>query len=403
MIPDAVREIQQGKMLILIDNPERENEADLYIPSDKVTPEIVTIMIKQAGGLICTAITKQQAHHLELPLMIDLLDNTEKTGVNFTVSVNAAKDITTGVSAYDRAKTIRILGDPASNPRDLTRPGHVFGLVAKNGGVLERTGHTEAAVDLARLAGLNPSGVLCEIVGESGRMANRKELFKLAEKLNISMVTIDDLTAYLKKNPLMPYENNSNIVRMASAKLPTRYGNFDLSIYKFLDSNLEHAVLQFGKIKNPLLTRIHSQCLTGDTFLSLRCDCGIQLHKSMKMIVKNGSGIIIYLNQEGRGIGLVNKIRAYALQDQGMDTVEANHALGFPTDKRDYAVAAEILKDMGVSEICLLTNNPDKQKQLISYGIRIAKTMPLETKPNTVNKKYLSAKKIKMGHTLKLV
>ena len=402
-IPQAIEEIKQGKTLIIVDDPSRENEGDFYMPTDKVTPESILTMIKFGGGLICTAITKQQAVKLQLPLMIDPLENNEKTKVNFTVSVNAKTGITTGVSAFDRLKTIKTLADSKSSPSDLSRPGHVFGLIAKNGGVIEREGHTEAAVDLARLVDFTPAGVLCEIVGGNGHMAKLQELIKLSQKLNIKIISIKDLITFLKKNPLDKLEQSKEITKTASSTLPTRYGTFQLIVYKSVIDAREHIALIRGEIKDTTFLRIHSQCLTGDTLLSLRCDCGEQLHQSMKLINKKGSGVILYLNQEGRGIGLTNKIKAYALQDKGHDTVEANESLGFPTDARQYKVAVDILKDLGILKINLLTNNPDKEKQLTSFGIEIIKTTPLEIKPNKVNKKYLSTKKQKLSHRLKFV
>lgn len=400
---DAIKEIKKGKMLILVDNPKRENEADLYIPADKVSPSIINTMIKKGGGLVCVAITQKQAYRLSLPLMVDPFSNTEKTKVNFTVSVNAKEGITTGVSAYDRAKTIKIVANPKSSPKDLTRPGHIFGLVSRNGGVLKREGHTEAAVDLARIAGFNPAGVLCEILGKNGKMASVLDMQKLAHDLKIKIISIDDLTSCIKKNKINFIDKEATIKKTASSFLPTKYGKFQITIYKSLIDNKEHVVLQLGNLKEPVLTRIHSKCLTGDTLFSLRCDCGLQLEQSMKLIYKKGSGIIIYLNQEGRGIGITNKIKAYALQDKGNDTVEANYALGFVSDLRQYNVSADILKKMKISRIDLLTNNPDKKDQLNRFGIKIAKRIPLEVKPNSINKNYLLVKKQKMLHDLKLV
>ncbi len=402
-IPQAIEEIKQGKMLIIIDNPDRENEGDFYIPVDKAIPESILTMIKFGGGLICTAITKQQAVNLQLSLMVDPLENNEKTKVNFTVSVSSKKGITTGVSAFDRLQTMKILADPKSSPSDLSSPGHVFGLVAKNGGVLERDGHTEAAVDLARIAGLTPSGVLCEIVGSNGHMAKLAELIKLSQKLKIKIISIKDLIKYLKKNPLSGLNDDKEIIKTATSTLPTKYGHFKLVVYKSVIDNREHIALVKRESKDTVLLRIHSQCLTGDTLLSLRCDCGEQLRQSMKLINKKGSGVILYLSQEGRGIGLTNKIKAYALQDKGHDTVEANESLGFPTDARQYKIAVDILKDLGITKINLLTNNPDKEKQLTKFGIKIVKTTPLEIKPNRINKHYLSTKKQKLAHRLKFV
>lgn len=402
-ISQAITEIKQGRMLIIVDDPGRENEGDFYISADKATAESILTMIKFGGGLICCAITQKQADRLLLPLMVDPLENSEKTKVNFTVSVNAKRGITTGVSAYDRLKTVKVLANLKSLPSDLVRPGHVLGLIAKNDGSLRRRGHTEAAVDLARLAKLTPSGVLCEIVGENGQMAKLPELIKLSKKLNVKMVSIADLVKSLKKHPLPKLEEEKGITKTATATLPTKYGTFQIVIFKSLADNREHAVLIMGKINNPVLLRVHSQCLTGDTFSSLRCDCEEQLHQSMRFIQKNGSGVVLYLNQEGRGIGLTNKIKAYALQEKGYDTVEANKSLGLPIDARQYKIAADILKDLGISKILLLTNNPDKEKQLSHFGIEIVATIPLEIKPDKINKRYLAAKKQKLAHRLELV
>lgn len=402
-IPEAIKDLKQGKMLIIVDSPTRENEGDFYIPVDKATPDSILTMIKLGGGLVCAAITKEQAVKLQLPLMVDPLENSETTKVNFTVSVNAKKGITTGVSAYDRLNTIKALANPKSSPSDLSRPGHVYGLMAKNGGVLERDGHTEAAVDLGRLAAFTPAGVLCEIIGSDGNMAKLPELVKLAQELNIKVISIKDLVKYLKKHPLPKLDDSIEIIKTANSILPTKYGTFQLIVYKSVIDNREHIALIKGEIKDTTLLRLHSQCLTGDTLLSLRCDCGEQLHQSMRLISKNGSGVILYLNQEGRGIGLTNKIKAYALQDKGHDTVEANESLGFPIDARQYKVAVDIIKDLGISNINLLTNNPEKEKQLTSFGIEILKTISLEIKPNKINKNYLTTKKLKLAHRLKFV
>ncbi|MBI3115084.1 MAG: GTP cyclohydrolase II [Candidatus Kerfeldbacteria bacterium] len=402
-IPEALDQIKKGRLLILVDSPKRENEGDFYIPADKISPQHIITMIQKGGGLVCAAITQAQAYRLSLPLMIDPLSNTEKTKVNFTISVNAKRGVTTGVSAFDRAKTIRILADPKSKQSDITKPGHVFGLVTKQGGVLERDGHTEAAVDLARIANLTPAGVLCEIIGIDGRMAGFKDLVSLSQKLNIKMVSINDLIKYLKRSPLPPLPEKSEVIKVATSTLPTIYGTFQISIYKSITDNREHAVLLKGNARQPLLTRVHSQCFTGDTLFSLRCDCKQQLHQSMKLINKAPSGVILYLDQEGRGIGLATKIKAYSLQDQGLDTVEANHKLGFPADARNYEVAAHILKDLGIKKINLLTNNPDKEKQLASFGISITKCIPIESQPNVANTKYLATKKHKLGHRLRRV
>lgn len=401
-IPQAIKELREGRMLILLDR-NREKEGDFYIPAFKATPKIIATMIKKGGGLICCAITQNQANKLELPLMVSSLDNGEKTGVNFTISVNAKEGITTGISAADRYRTIKILANPKSKSSDLVKPGHVFGLIGKPGGVLERAGHTESAVDLARLTGLAPAGVLCEILNDDGKVAKLSYLNKLSEKLKIKIILISDLIKYLKENLLPALDEGSCVIKTASAELPTEYGIFRITIYKSLNDNREHAVLTLGQLREPVLTRIHSQCLTGDTFFSLRCDCGEQLEKSMAIIGKNGNGLILYLNQEGRGIGLTNKIKAYVLQDSGFDTVQANEALGFPSDGRSYKIAADILKELGVSNINLLTNNPDKKDQLSKFGINVSKRTALEIKPNNSDLKYLKIKKHKMRHDLKMV
>lgn len=398
-IPEALADIKKGKMIIIIDDPKRENEGDFFVPAEKITPEHILTMIRYGGGLVCTAMTQEQAQRLHLPLMVNAEENTEKTKVNFTYSVNAKKGITTGVSAFDRAKTIQILANPKSKPTDVVMPGHVQGLVAKQKGLLERTGHTEASVDLAQLAGFSPAGVLCEIVGQDGNMANGEELITLAKKLDIKIITIHGLLAYIKMHPLKR-KQMSSLRKTASALLPTEYGTFQINIYKSILDNREHVVLVKGAIKKePVLSRIHSKCLTGDTLFSQKCDCGEQLSTSMQMIGEKG-GVLVYLDQEGRGIGLSQKILAYALQEKGFDTVEANHELGLQTDARDYAIAAEILKDLGIKKISLLTNNPDKVTQMKKNGITIVDRISIETLPNKINKGYLMIKKQKLGHTL---
>ena len=402
-IPEAVSAVQKGKMLIIVDHPRRENEGDLYIAADAATPTALTTMIKHAGGILCASITEGQARRLGLPLMVPVRENKEKTGVNFTVSVSAARGITTGVSAHDRARTVRILADPRSRAKDIVKPGHVFGLVARQGGVLEREGHTEAAVDLSRLAGRAPAGVLCEIVGSSGRMAKREEVFRLSKRLGIKIVAISDLVAYLQAHPLPRPSRGSSVVRIASSKLPTPHGTFAITAYRSVLDGREHAALVLGKTRKDMLVRVHSSCLTGDTLFSLRCDCGEQLEESMRRIGKAGAGVIVYASQEGRGIGLGNKIRAYALQDTGLDTVEANLALGFSADQRTYEAAADILKDLGVREVHLLTNNPVKEQGLGKFGIAVTKRVPLEMKPHKTDRAYLKIKKQKLGHRLSRV
>lgn len=399
-ITTAIKELKRGKMLIVVDDPRRENEGDFFCPAETISSTQMTDMIRLGGGLICVAITRNQAARLSLPLMVEPEKNLENTKVNFTVSVNAKNGVTTGVSAHDRLKTIKIVGNPKSKAEDLVKPGHVFPLIAAAGGILERQGHTEAAVDLAKVAGFSPTGVLCEIIKNDGKMARLPDLVKLVQKMQIKIVSISDLNSFREKHPF-PKEKTSWVVKTASSLLPTIYGTFHLLIYTSLLDGREHSVLMRGKPnKQPILTRIHSQCLTGDTLLSLKCDCREQLHQSMEMMGKKGEGIIIYLNQEGRGIGLTNKIKAYALQKKGLDTVEANHALGLPTDSRDYQIASEILYDLGVTGIILLTNNPQKITGLVKYGIRIVKRIPLEISPNQFNSFYLATKKQKLNHHL---
>lgn len=402
-IPEALADIKKGKMIIIIDDPKRENEGDFFVPAEKITPEHILTMIRYGGGLVCTAMTQEQAQRLHLPLMVNAEENTEKTKVNFTYSVNAKKGITTGVSAFDRAKTIQILANPKSKPTDIVMPGHVPGLVAKQKGLLERKGHTEAAVNLAQLAGFLPAGVLCEIVGKDGQMAKQDELFALAQKLDIKIITIHDLATYLKSHPLPKKETVPSVKKTATSMLPTKYGTFQINVYKSILDNREDVVLVKGELKKePVLTRIHSKCFTGDTFFSLKCDCGEQLSTSMQMIGEKG-GVLVYLDQEGRGIGLSQKILAYALQEKGFDTVEANHELGLPTDSRDYLVAAEILRDLKIKKITLLTNNPDKIEQMEKNGITVVERIAVETVPNKTNRSYLVVKKQKLGHTLRNV
>lgn len=403
-ITDAIKEIKKGRMLIIVDSPSRENEGDFYFPAELVTPAKVNFLLTYGKGLVCTAISKSQALKLQLTLMVDRVDNTEKTKVNFSISVNAAQGITTGVSAYDRSKTIRVLSNPKAKPYDLTRPGHVFPLIAEDEWLLQRSGHTEAAVTISTLADFNPSGVLCEILKEDGRTAKISDLSKLAKKLRLKIVSIQDLIKYLKTHPISNNSQRASVIKVTSSSLPTEYGIFQISIYKSLIDDREHAALSMGSPRNtPILVRIHSQCLTGDAFYSLKCDCREQLEQSMKIISQNKNGLIIYLNQEGRGIGLSNKIKAYQLQDKGLDTVEANKALGFAPDVRDYQIAAEILKDLKADKIILLTNNPNKIEQLKTYGISVIDSLPLESSPNKINFPYLKTKKQKLGHRLTLI
>lgn len=385
---EAVNEIKQGKMLVVVDHPERENQGDLILSSHAVTDKKINFMLKHARGLICAPITKIQIHQFDLSLMVAPDENTEKTRVNFTVSVDAKNVSSFGVSAKDKALTIKTLANPKARPDSLVRPGHIFPLLSVDDGLGERQGHTEATIELLRLANLPLVGILCEILAENGSVASMADLIKFAKKFNLKMVAIADLI------------NQSLVVKKAASLLPTKYGLFEIIVYKSIDEDSEHVVLKSKKSKGDTpFVRLHSKCLTGDTFGSLRCDCGDQLAGSMKAVAREG-GLILYLNQEGRGIGLTDKIHAYCLQDQGIDTVEANLQMGLPIDARDYCVAAEILKDLGISRIRLLTNNPQKIKGLQGYGINVVSRVSLEVSPNKINSSYLLAKKYKLGHKL---
>ena len=398
-IPEVITDIQSGKLVILVDNPDRENEGDFFIPADNISHDTVNFMLHNGRGILCVAITQNQAHKLGLASMIPRIKNTESTGVNFSVSVNARSGITSGVSTKDRTKTIQVIGDPNASSSDITKPGHVFPLIAHPLGLEARQGHTEAAVTLAAVSGYNPAGVICEILNSDGTMAKLPDLVKLAATHNLKIASIGDLETYIKEHPL-PVTHQYSVIRTASAELPTTFGTFNIHVYRSVYDGLEHSVLVYGTPKNPVLTRVHSQCLTGDTFGSQLCDCGDQFRASLKTIQENGSGVVLYLNQEGRGIGLSAKVQAYAKQKSGLDTVEANLALGFKADERDYSVAADILKDLGISEILLLTNNPEKQSALNELGITIKKRIPLQTVPTDINRRYLKTKKIKLGHQL---
>lgn len=400
-IPEALEELRKGNMLLVVDNPERENQADIIFPAELVTEEKINFLMHVCYGFICVPLTAQKAAQLNLPLMVSKQSNTEKTGVNFTVTTDAKEVKDFGISAADRTKTIQIIANHTSKPTDLVRPGHVFPLIAVEGGLQERQGHTEATVALCELAGFNPIGVLCEVLRDDGNVARLPDLMQFAKKYDLKIISVTQLVAYVKLHPQTTRTKSSLVIKETSSLLPTYYGTFSITIYKSLRDNLEHAVLSLGNIhKQPVLTRIHSQCLTGDTLLSLRCDCQEQLHQSMQQIVQTGSGVLLYLNQEGRGIGLANKIKAYALQEKGLDTVEANHALGFPPDIREYEIAADILHDLGINKINLLTNNPDKIEQLTRYGIHVDKRIPLEVRPQQYNKHYLKTKKQKLNHQL---
>jgi len=391
-ILEALADLELGKVIIVVDDEDRENEGDFVALADKVTNEVINFMIKEGRGLVCAPITEERARELDLPPMVQ--NNTDKHGTAFTVSVDH-QSTTTGISALERAQTILALIASDSQPVDFRRPGHIFPLVAKNGGVLRRAGHTEAAVDLARMAGSFPAGVICEIINEDGTMARVPDLLEIAKKYDLKMITIADLIKY--RNQMEKLVN-----REVEVTLPTEFGDFRVAAYSNQLDSKEHLALIKGDISRdtPTLVRVHSECLTGDIFGSYRCDCGPQLHAALKQIEEAGSGVLLYMRQEGRGIGLLNKLRAYHLQEQGLDTVEANNKLGFPADLRDYGIGAQILKDLGVCKIKLLTNNPRKIKGLEGYGLEVLERVPLTIEPNNNNRSYLETKKSKLGHLL---
>ncbi len=393
-IEDAIKDFAEGKFLIVVDDEDRENEGDFIVAAEKITPEKVNFMLKNARGLLCAPITLERCKELELPYMVQ--DNTSMLGTPFTVTIDKLEGCTTGVSAEDRAATIKALCDPNSTPQTFGRPGHINPLYAQEKGVLRRAGHTEAGVDLARLAGLYPAAALMEIMNEDGTMARLPQLMEVSKKFGIKIITIKDLIAYRLKQ-------ESLIVRGEEVHLPTEYGDFNLIPFRQKSNGLEHIAIIKGEWAKdePVLVRVHSSCVTGDIFGSKRCDCGEQLHKAMEKIDKEGKGVIVYLNQEGRGIGLMNKIAAYKLQEEGYDTVDANIHLGFDPDERDYGVGASILRELGVTKMKLMTNNPVKRIGLESYGLEIVENVPIEVKPNKYNEFYLQTKKIRMGHTLK--
>ncbi|MEJ2314000.1 MAG: bifunctional 3,4-dihydroxy-2-butanone-4-phosphate synthase/GTP cyclohydrolase II [Nitrospirota bacterium] len=392
-IEEALEDLCEGKMVVLVDDEDRENEGDLCIAAEKVTPEAINFMAMHGRGLICLSLTPERVRALKLPMMAD--ENTSSFGTAFTVSIEAKKGVTTGISAQDRATTIKTAIDPSTGPEDLARPGHVFPLRAKPGGVLQRAGQTEGSVDLARLAGLYPSGVICEIMNEDGTMARVPELMKFSRKHDVKVVTVKDLINYRMKM-------ESFVHRVSDVHLPTDFGEFRaIAFSNDVDDNI-HIALVKGDMEpgDKVLVRVHSECLTGDVFGSRRCDCGEQLHHAMAMIEREGKGVILYMRQEGRGIGLANKLKAYELQDKGLDTVEANIQLGFKPDLRDYGIGAQILVDLGVRDMRLITNNPKKIVGLEGYGLRVAERVPVEMKPHEKNVIYLKTKKTKLGHML---
>ena len=390
-IDEAVSDIKEGKMVIVVDDCQRENEGDLVMAAEKITQMAVNFMATHARGLICVPIEEKRREKLDIPLMTTKNSSELKTA--FTVSVDS-RNGGTGISAMDRAKTIRALVDEKTTPSDLMRPGHIFPLIAKKGGVLKRAGHTEAAVDMASLAELSPAGVICEICNEDGSMARLPELFKIAEKFSLKIITIEDLIEYRQQNEVLIKEESA-------IEFPSRHGPFNLHLFEDLIDQKQHIALVRGEMKGTVLTRVHSECITGDLLGSLRCDCGEQLQKSFELIEKEG-GILIYLRQEGRGIGLANKIKAYHLQDQGLDTVSANHQLGLQADLRDYYIAGQILRHFNIKKINLITNNPRKLNDLQKFGIDVIKRIPLEICPNAMNMNYLLAKRDRLGHMLNL-
>jgi len=396
-VETALDAVRAGRMIIIVDDEDRENEGDLMVAAEKVTPEIVNFMATHGRGLVCLPLTRERLEALQLPLMVS--ENTARFQTAFTVSIDAKAGVSTGISAHDRARTILAVVDPATRPDDLARPGHIFPLQAAEGGVLTRAGQTEAAVDLARLAGLAPAGVICEVMNEDGTMARRPELEEISRRFDIPILTIAELIRYRMHHETL-------VSKLEETDLPTSRGHFRIHVYEDTIRGDHHVALVKGDVAGgePVLVRAHSQCLTGDTFGSARCDCGEQLRLSMEMIEKEGRGVVLYiLNHEGRGIGLANKIRAYAMQDRGADTVEANRQLGFKPDQRDYGIGAQILVALGVRRLRLITNNPRKFVGLAGYGLEIVERVPLEVEPNACNLRYLKTKKEKLGHILDLV
>lgn len=393
-IEDAIEAIRNGEIIIVVDDEDRENEGDFICAAEKTTPEMVNFMVKEGRGLMCTPLTRKRCEELELDMMVG--KNTAQHETAFTVSVDLlGNGCTTGISASDRAKTIQALVNPATKPEDLGRPGHIFPLRAAEGGVIRRSGHTEAAIDLAVLAGLQPAGVLIEILNEDGTMARLPQLFEIAKKFNLRLVSIKDLIEYR-------LEKESLIKREIGVNMPTEWGNFDMVAFRQLDNDQLHLALIKGtwEENEPIMVRVHSSCVTGDIFGSCRCDCGPQLHAAMELVEKEGKGVILYMNQEGRGIGLLNKLKAYKLQEMGRDTVEANLELGFKMDERDYGVGAQILRNLGIKKMKLISNNPKKRAGLIGYGLEIIDSIPIEIPANPHNIAYLQTKRDKMGHKI---
>ncbi len=394
-IEEAIKDIKAGKLIIVVDDENRENEGDFLMAAEKVTPEAINFMIKYGRGLVCMPVTGNRLDELNIPMMVN--QNTSSHCTAFTVSIEAKEGVTTGISPYDRAKTIKTVIDPATRPEDIARPGHIFPLRAREGGVLVRAGHTEAAIDFANLAGLYPAGVICEIINSDGSMARLPELEDIANEHGIKIVSIADLIEYRMRHEKL-------VAAVANTKMPTKYGEFQAIAYSSVTDCGEHLAMIYGDINtsSPVLVRVHSECLTGDVLGSQRCDCGQQLDEALKRITRQGSGVLLYMRQEGRGIGFHNKIKAYALQDTGLDTIEANICLGFKDDLRDYGTGAQILADLGLSKIILLTNNPKKVVGLQGYGLTVVDTMPIIVEPNEHNRRYLETKQSKMGHKLNI-
>jgi 3,4-dihydroxy 2-butanone 4-phosphate synthase/GTP cyclohydrolase II len=392
-IDDAVRDVQAGRVVIVVDDEDRENEGDFIVAAQYCTPEVINFMAKNGRGIICAALTGQRTKELALDLMVD--SNTSLHDTSFTVSIDYIHGTSSGVSAFDRSATVRSLIDPATKPSDLARPGHIFPLRALDGGVLRRAGHTEAVVDLCKLAGVQPVGVLCEIMNEDGSMARVPELMRIAEQFQLKIITVKDLIQFRMQREKLVHQ-------IVATQLPTKFGTFDIRVYRSETDNKEHVALVKGEIvpDKPVLVRVHSECLTGDVFGSMRCDCNDQLQAAIKLVEQEGCGVVLYMRQEGRGIGLSNKLKAYKLQDEGMDTVEANEKLGFRPDLRDYGIGAQILRDIGVGKIRLMTNNPKKVVGLHGYGLEIVDRVPLEVEAHPLNERYLKTKRDKLGHLI---